>query len=145
MRAGRDLGTCGELARDAEVACLSRDFGVYERRWFNMYSAYYLCNQAIYSPPRQGLGTGGPRWEAVSEDHPLRCVLFNGTPVEHPQVIEWLAAMKTQYELRRKHRRVLDMADPGGPKLDETIVVFEFVPKPGVALARSAPAGTVRR
>ena len=135
-----------ELARDAEVACLFRDFGVYERRWFNMYSAYYLCNQAIYSPPlRRGLGTGGPRWEAVSESRPLRCVLFNGTPVEHPQVIAWLAAMKTRYELRRTDRRVLDMADPGGPRLDETIVIFEFVPGPGAEIARSAPGGTVRR
>jgi hypothetical protein len=133
-------------AREAEVACLFHDFGVHDREWFNMYSAFYLCNQMIYSPQRrQGRDLGGPRWDAVSADHPLRCVLYHGKSTAHPEAVAWLAAMEARYDLRRTERIVLDMANRGGPPLNEMIVVFEFAPKPGAAVVRSAPPGALRR
>jgi hypothetical protein len=134
------------LARDAEIACLVHDFGLYQRRPFNMYTSFYLCNQMIYSPPRdRGRNLDGPRWEAVSADRPLRCVLFQGAPTLQKEVHSWLTGMTAGYELRRSDQFVLDMANPGGPKLDETITIFEFVPRPGAAVARSVPSGISRR
>jgi hypothetical protein len=100
----------------------------------------------IYSPQRrQGRDLGGPRWDAVSADHPLRCVLYHGKSTAHPEAVAWLAAMEARYDLRRTERIVLDMANRGGPPLNEMIVVFEFAPKPGAAVVRSAPPGALRR
>ena len=132
-----------DQARDAEVACLMGDFGVYERQWFNLYSAFYLCNRAIYSP-RTGKTR---RWEAVSEAHPLRCVLYQGTPPEHPEVAAWLKTMTTTggYELRRTEKLDLEMREPGTRSNLEHIVIFEFVPKRGKAIAALQPPGFLRR
>jgi hypothetical protein len=120
-----------EQASRAELACLYSDFGIADRdhHRLNLRTAAYVCNQWIYSPQRR-LG-GGPRWEAVSPRRPLRCVLYHETRPDHPKVVAWLARMQHAYELRQVDR--IAIALPG--MKSEHLVVFEFVPRPGVAAA----------
>jgi hypothetical protein len=135
-----------EQARGAEVACMVYDLRVYNHQWVNLYRSMYLCNQMIYSPPRRrGRCLRTPRFEAVSALHPLRCVLYQGSATTDPEVVAWLAAMKRRFELRRTEHIVVDMSRPIGPKLEETVVVFEFIPRSDVAVARSASPETARR
>jgi len=120
-----------EQARAAEVACLRRDFGIYERDAPNLRTSVYLCNQRIYGPNR-------PRLDRVSAAHPLRCVLPHETRRENPEVVAWLAAMTARYDLRRQATIVAEMDRPGAPPRRERVVVFEFVPKAG-ELATTGP------
>jgi len=122
-----------ELARDAEVACATWDFGLRERGWWNPRSAFYLCNQMIYCPSRRR--GAGPRWDAVTATRPLRCVLYDGMPPDHPDVAAWLAAMRRRYDLRGARTVVAAMAGPGSRAGGERLVVFEFVPRAGAGPA----------
>jgi hypothetical protein len=118
-----------DLERGAEVACARGDFGLRDRTRLNLRTAAYLCNEWIYSPQRRR--GGGPRWEQVSADHPLRCVLYHEVRPELPEVVAWLDAMRSRYDLRRTESIDVDMsAVVAGPKV-ERWVVFEFVPKEG--------------
>ena len=62
-------------------------------------------------------------------------------PPGNPDFTAWLDAMKARYDLRRTETVELDMSDPGGPPLDDRLYVFEFVPKPGAAVAAGPPVG----
>ena len=121
-------------ARDAEVACLRRDFGIFERDVPNLRTSVYLCNQAIYGP-------GRPRPDRVSATHPLRCVLPHETRRDNPEVVAWLAAMTARYDLRRQETLVAEMDRPGAPPRRERVVVFEFVPKAGPLATARPEAG----
>jgi hypothetical protein len=126
-------------ARSAELACLRGDFGIKDRRSKNLRSAIFLCNQWIYSPQRRH--GGGPKWDAIAPDHPLRCVLYHETSPDHPEVLAWLARMRQTFDLRRTDQVLIDTAGSmPGPRA-ERLVVFEFVPKPGSPVVNPTLAG----
>ena len=122
-----------EQARDAEVACLRRDFGIFDHDGPNLRTSVYLCNQAIYAPR----GARSP----ISATHPLRCVLPHETRADDPEVVAWLAGMGRRFDLRRQETIVVDMDRPGAPPRRERVVVFEFVPRSG-GLATAPYAAT---
>jgi hypothetical protein len=128
-----------EQARTAELACLCADFGVDDRRSHHLRTALYLCNQWIYSPQRRECG--GPRWERISARRPLRALLFNETSPENPEVVRWLATMQRTFALQRTFR--IESAGEGARlgKQGEQVIVFEFVPRPGVPLAAPVAVG----
>ena len=82
-----------EIGRGAEVACLRWDYGVADWDSIHLGIAVSLCNEAIYSPSRKN---GGPNWNAVSEEHPLRCVLGRSHP--RPMVHEVLAWLQSRVD-----------------------------------------------
>jgi Dolichyl-phosphate-mannose-protein mannosyltransferase len=115
-----------EVGRGAEVACLRWDYGVAEWDSVRLGIAVSLCNQAIYSPSRRA---GGPKWEAVSAEKPLRCVLGVEAEADGSRVESWLSEMSEQYRLTRRDVIPVDTAEPGRPPRLERYEVFEFVPR----------------
>ncbi len=118
------------MARDAEVACIKTDLGE-EFDWLHWQlgrTAVYLCNQKIYSP-RHRRGTPLP-WDRISDERPLRVILYNEEPLENPEFQDWLRSMRTRYNVRDVQRFV---PIPGGVShgvwLEDRYVVYEFVPK----------------
>src|SRR5262249_47609996 len=91
-------------ARDAELACLRSDFGIAARPLKNMQTGIFLCNQWIYSPQRRH--NGGPRWQAVTRQRPLRCVLDHESPRDKARLAAWLAHMERSFDLRHIDRLV---------------------------------------
>jgi hypothetical protein len=125
-------------AHAAELACLRSDFGVAERPLKNFPTAIFLCNQWIYSPQRRR--TGGPSWQAVTPQRPLRCVLDHPSPRDEPQLAAWLARMQHSFDLRRIDRLPIPLGGgPAGPR-GECLVIFELVPKAGAPVARPVHA-----
>jgi hypothetical protein len=133
-------------ARGAEVACVKRDLGtVFEpRHWELGRTAVYLCNQQIYSPRhhrKQPL-----RLDRVSSGRPLRCVLYNEEPLDHPAFRNWLSRMSADYDCRKVDRLV------NVPKtamhdlwFEDRYVVYEFVPRTGSRVAGSVDRQGARR
>jgi hypothetical protein len=119
-----------EVGRGAEVACLRWDYRAGEWDSIRLGVAVMLCNQAIYSPSRR---SGGPNWEAVSSDRPLRCVLGVAPDGDGSGVVTWLEGMSSKYRLTRRETIAVDTADPGRSPRIESYRVFEFVPKAGPA------------
>jgi hypothetical protein len=117
-----------EVNRGAEVACLRWDDPVGEWDSVRLGVAVSLCNQAIYSDSRR---SGGPRWESVSSDRPLRCVLGVAGEAEAARVESWLATMAAKYLLIRRESIPLNISEPGRPARFESYELFEFVPNPG--------------
>jgi hypothetical protein len=114
-----------EVVRGAVPVCLRWDVGLGPWNARNLNVAVYLCNQRIYSPARR-LGVT-PRWQDVSADRPLRCVL----PLTDPgdaRVAAWLDSMKTGYHLTGSRRLLENMAEPGAPPRIESYTIYEFVP-----------------
>jgi hypothetical protein len=126
-------------AREAELVCLCWDFGVVNPKAGNLWPALYLCNQRIYSPPRQR--GERPQWERISLARPLRCVVTPGVAPDDPRVVACLDRFTPLYALRG--RRTVS----SGHARAAQVVVFEFVPRdrpplPRVASGnRSAPQG----
>lgn len=122
-----------DLARDAELACVKQDLGVEFRpeHWKNDATDTYLCYQKIYSARH---GQGAPiRLDAVSEKHPLRCVLFNEMPQKTPEFQRWMAGMLEHYELKDfDNYNVSSVEKKLGPTWHSLYIVYEFVPKQGV-------------
>jgi hypothetical protein len=114
-----------DFDHDAEPVCLRWDLGLGAWDSTNLNVAVYLCNQMIYAPHRWQRWE--PRWQAVSEDRPLRCVLSLEDPAER-SVAGWLAAMKENYRLRQCRQVVVDMAGPKANPRTENYFVYEFVP-----------------
>ena len=122
-----------EVGRGAEVACLRWDFDAAEWDSVRLGIAVSLCNQAICSPSRRA---GGPNWEAVSLERPLRCVLGVGGEADSARVDAWLATMAGRYRLARREATDVNVAEPGRAPRLERYEVFEFVPRvePGQAV-----------
>ncbi len=115
------------LEQNAEVACSRLDFQIQNPRTLNLRTAIHVCNQSIYSPSR-ALGRA-PDWNAVSAEHPLRCVLYHDTPPDIPEVSVWINRMRERYDLRSIRPVDVDVsAVKAGPK-HERWTVLEFVPK----------------
>lgn len=123
-----------DLAHDGELVCLKTDWpdeelspGTFEWGW----SALYLCNQRIYSP-RHARGEP-PRWDRVSADWPLRCVLFRSAKQERGSraLARWREQMETRYRLVAHDTYPVpayDKSDRAPLDIDH-IEVFKFVPR----------------
>lgn len=119
-----------ELSRDAVVACAHLDFGLERPGTWQGQRAWYLCNQAVWSPSRRA---GGPKLDEVSDDRPLRCVLFNEDPAR-PPIAAWLARMQSDYRLRSVREIPVDSTfGDQGRTVVETWRVYEFTPLPNAA------------
>ncbi len=121
-----------ELAQDAEIACLRDDFGVGPRDSIHLGRPVALCNRAIHAPSRS------PRLEAVTETHPLRCVLVDAHPDDDPAVDAWLGSMRPRFRLQSRRTVLANMAEPGAPPRPERYEVFEFTPQSSTVAAHSA-------
>jgi hypothetical protein len=122
-----------DLAEDSELVCLETDLranlspGSYEHGL----SSLYLCNQRIYSP-RHARGEP-PRWDRVSAERPLRCVLFRSTEWERDArpLERWLDGMQRDYRLVTRDKYPAPFYDKSDCRLQavDFIEVFKFVPK----------------
>ena len=129
-------------AKEAEVACLRRDFGIVDPGFPNYRAALYLCNQQIYCPRRRR--AGGPCWGAISPARPLRCVLHPEIRPDYPDVVAWMARMSSRYDLRKIEGIDIDLSRAKfGPKV-ERLLIFEYAPKPS-GLAATPATPMVRR
>ncbi len=138
-----------DLAEDSELVCLETDLranlspGSYE----NGLSSLYLCNQRIYSP-RHARGEP-PRWDRVSAERPLRCVLFRSTEWERDArpLQRWLDGMQRDYRLVTRDKYPAPFYDKTDSRLQAVnfIEVFKFVPKGaargGVTVQSPSPFG----
>jgi hypothetical protein len=124
-----------EQARGAEVACLQWDFGIATRHEGLARTAIYLCNQQIYSP-RQRRG-GGPRWDLVTPDRPLRCIAFDDAIIKSPAATAWLASFEARFTLRKRMDLVVSTTGLDMKPWDDHVRIFEFQPKP------DRPAGPI--
>jgi hypothetical protein len=114
------------LGREAEIVCPLRDAGIRDENWVNLNSAFYLCNQEIYTPQRQH--RAGVNWNAISADHPLRCMVYPGTSVDNPAFLAWKGDLLSRFTLQRLDDLPLTMLKPSTKV--EHLLIFEFVPRP---------------
>lgn len=125
-------------AREAEIVCLCWDFGIVNPKAGYLGTALYLCNQRIYSPPRQR--GERPNWERISPNRPLRCVLTPGIAPDDPRVAACLERFAPLYELRGErtvsHGRATGSARSRSRAAQ--VVVFELVPRSSPPLPRVA-------
>jgi hypothetical protein len=119
-----------EAARDSELACARVDLGL-DFEGGPMHhgrSADYLCLQKIYSP-RHRLALPID-WSIVSAIHPLKCVLYDGVPVDSPLFARWMELMSRHYRLNRTETyRVNAGIAPNGLPFEDHLAVLVFVPK----------------
>ena len=118
---------------DGEVACLKTDLGrdfspdAYHHLSF---SAEYLCNQRIYSPRH---AVGEPvRWDRISADHPLRCVLYRVPHYDFDDdaLRAWLDEMQKTYDLSGHETYPQVRLRPTGRLLCvDYLEIYRFVPK----------------
>ncbi len=139
-----------EAGRDAELACARVDLGLdfeggptHDGR-----SADYLTNQKIYSSRQRD---GRPLdWAKVSPSHPLRCVLYDGVPVDSTLFERWMGRMARHYRLTRVETyRVNSGVAPKTVSSEDHFAVLEFVPigipVDPAGLAREAVAAEEKR
>ncbi len=123
-----------EESEDAELVCAFTDLGkdFFPRLWYWGHSSRYLCNQALYSPHHQN-GLSRPRWDLISEDHPLKVVIFS-VPARFEPYAEkdeeawqdWMRKMKKRYRLRNYKKHEINA---NVPSHHETYEIYEFIPK----------------
>jgi len=113
-------------ARDVRLACFDLDGGIERRGAWCGRKAWYLCNQMIYSPDRQGASPARDR--EISNDRPLRWVLFEESP-ESAVVRNWQARMESELVLKgTKVYHVPVTLGEGRPATEEWRIL-EFVPR----------------
>lgn len=117
-----------DMAHEAELVCAYADLGhdFYPGCFEWGHSALYRCNQEIYSPRhRQG---PPPNWEAISADHPLRCVVYSipGLKRDDELFAAWMADMTTRYELIDEERYLVNSQSI---PYREALEIYEFVPR----------------
>jgi hypothetical protein len=131
-----------ELGADSVLVCVRSDLGIpfQPEPWSYDGADQYLCYQRIFSRRhRQGQP---PRWDAVSTDRPLRCVLLNRMPQEVPSFLAWLEANKNRFALRDIRLYRATRGSPVEPGL--TYVVCELAPVLPASAARSEGNSTRR-
>jgi hypothetical protein len=133
-------------AQDGELACVKRDLGtIFEpRHWELGRSAVYLCNQKIYSPRHH---RGAPLvLDRVAPNRPLRCVLYNEEPTDHPAFQRWLNSMNDRYDPRGVERLIsVPKTQMHDLWFEDRYVIYEFVPKSSSAIARTSSVHSTRR
>ena len=120
-----------EKSRDSELVCVKSDLGLAfnRRNWTLFRSALYLCNQKIYSPRhRQGVGV---KWDTVSSDRPLRCVLYNEWPENDPACSAWFREMCEHFQVRNREIFIINESEhrDDGTDVEDRYTVYEFVPR----------------
>jgi Dolichyl-phosphate-mannose-protein mannosyltransferase len=132
-------------AENAKLVCFDLDGGMDRRgRWFGR-KAWYLCNQMIYSPDRRRAGLGRDR--EISNNRPLRCVLFEESP-ENPLVREWQTRMERNLDLKEARVHHVPVTLGEGQPATEQWRILEFVPRPAGSpetIAVHQPADRLRR
>jgi hypothetical protein len=132
-----------EQSRHASLACAHLDYGLDQPGPWQGRKAWYLANQMIYRP--REVGGQMVREEQISQDHPLRCVVFDTSP-EAPAVRTWLNRMKSDYTFRGMTAIEVNVTRGEGTPAIETWRLFEFSPRgddhPAV-LARQSTAEKV--
>ena len=111
--------------RAAEIICPLRDAGIRDPNWVNLNAAFYLCNQEIYTPRRQR--RAGLDWNAISAEHPLRCVVYPGTSITSPAFLAWKETFLARFTLRKLDDLPLTMLQPSTKV--EHLLILEFVPR----------------
>jgi hypothetical protein len=118
-------------AIDAELVCALTDmrqtFFRHTYLWRGI--AQYLCNQRIYSPNRRVAGKV-PDWDAISADHPLRCVVFSrpGLSRDEAAFDKWFEDLRARFSWAGYEQNNFYKPHEHGPDI-ERIEVYEFVPK----------------
>jgi 4-amino-4-deoxy-L-arabinose transferase-like glycosyltransferase len=129
-----------DLAYDSELVCCETDLkeNLSPETYVWGWSCLYLCNQRIYSP-RHTRGEP-PRWDSLSAEHPLRCVLFHSPKLERDAMSlernakaldRWLERQQADYRLVGRDRYPFPVYRKDDRDLDSIhyIEVFKFVPK----------------
>jgi hypothetical protein len=118
-----------DAGRDAELACARVDLGLDFEGGPTHYgrSADYLTYQKIYSTRhRQGAQLD---WNKITFNHPLRCVLYDGVPVDSTLFESWMRRMARHYRLTRVETYRVNSGMTGrSVSCEDHIAVLEFVP-----------------
>jgi hypothetical protein len=119
---------------ESEVVCIKSDLG--ENFSEGLYSeislaAMYLCNQEINSPRHRA--NRKPRWDKISDAHPLRCVLYRSQNFEFDETAfnAWLTKMQVKYVLTDRDRYPFPRYGKSDTDLRgfDLVEVFTFVPR----------------
>ncbi len=119
-----------EAGRDGELACARVDLGLDFEGGPSHHgrSADYLTYQAIYSERRRHRRPLD--WRATSHAHPLRCVLYDGVPLDSPLFGRWMAAMGPHYRLARVTTcGVNSGSETKGVPVADHLAILEFTPR----------------
>ncbi|WP_152049770.1 glycosyltransferase family 39 protein [Tautonia marina] len=120
-----------EVARGAEVGCSRAMRGTtFDGTYWRLGRLeLYLANQAIALPADRD--TARPRLDRVSEDHPLRIVIYNDDPRFDLGLAAWLDVMSLHFQLRDVRSYTVNggIIDHGMGR-EERFLVFEYVPFP---------------
>ncbi len=122
-----------EMSASGEVVCVRSDLGISfgPKRWCYDGADQYLCYQRIYS--RRHREGDRPRWDRVSAQHPLRCVLLSRRPEEVPGFAAWIEKHRDLYTLKSVQGYPATRGSAVEPAL--VYVVCEFVPNEGAMVA----------
>ena len=125
-----------EAGAEAELACARVDLGLDFEPGATHHgrSADYLCYERIFLDRRR---QDRPiDWRSISTTHPLRCVFYDGVPVDSSLFERWMAGMVGRYRLTRVMTyRVNSGVAPKGVTSEDHLAVLEFVPRvvlPGI-------------
>jgi hypothetical protein len=120
-----------DKAIDAELVCACSDLrqSFFRRTYLWRGIAQYLCNQRIYSA-RARAGGSPPNDEAITSEHPLRCVVFSrpGLSRDEASFEAWLGDLERRFEWVGYERHDFHKPHDHGPDI-ERIEVFEFAPR----------------
>jgi hypothetical protein len=130
-RDGRDFARrfWAEESAGAELVCARTDLHLPldPLVWQGDRAAVYLCYQAIDSPRHRAKAP--PRFDRVSESHPLRIVVFGETRGDAAVVARWMSEKAGRYALRSRREHILNEGLRRGKALEEDrYVVYELVP-----------------
>ncbi len=118
-----------EAGRDAELACVRVDLGLDFEGGPNHdgRSANYLTYQKIFSARHH---SGKPlEWSKISAAHPLRCVLYDGVPIDSALFEAWMGRMVRYFRLSRVETyRVNSGETPRSVPSEDHFTILEFAP-----------------
>jgi hypothetical protein len=118
---------------DTELVCARADLQqtFFRQTYLWRGIAQYLCNQRIYSK-RDHNGGRQPDWDAISREHPLRCVVFSrpGLSRDEAAFVSWLQNLRARFDWVGYERNDFHKPHEHGPDI-ERIEVYDFVPKDG--------------
>lgn len=121
-------------AFQGEVACVTTDLGqdFSPEVWTELtWAAMYVCNKRIYSSADAWVKP--PDWERISDDWPLRCVVYRVPHLEFDEqaLARWLKDMQSRYKLLGRESYPFPRYDRRQKRLVtvDYIDIYKFVPK----------------